>query len=167
MALSLSAPLLDSQFNDFLFASVAEEKNGMMLSVVSALARLDLDAWQETANLARLPRTMATERLTDLIAALPDEFLVHQDPAEIASRLIARLPRQTYSDSLTGRNANGLTTRAAIQTQTFLLVAFVLMLVIENLALAGSQPAVHDNNPSAPIASEAVPQLPISKGSKR
>ena len=58
MALSLSAPLLDSQFNDFLFASVGKEKTGMMLSVVSALARLDLDAWQETANLARLPRTM-------------------------------------------------------------------------------------------------------------
>ena len=167
MALSLSAPLLGSQFNDFLFASVGEEKNGMMLSVVSALARLDLDAWQETANLASLPRTMATERLTSLIAAMPDEFLVHQDPAEIASRLIARLPRQAYSDVLTGRHAPGLTTRAAIQTQTFLFVALVLMLVIENLGLAGrQQPTVHDNNASAPIASEAVPQLPISKGSQ-
>ena len=86
MALSVSAPLLGSQFNDFLFASVGEEKNGMMISVVSALARLDLDAWQETANLARLTRPLATERLAGLIAALPDEFLVHQDPAEIASR---------------------------------------------------------------------------------
>ena len=167
MALSLSAPLLDSQFNDFLFASVGEEKNGMMLSVVSALARLDLDAWQETANLARLTRPMATERLAGLIAALPDEFLVHEDPAEIASRLIARLPRQAYSDALTGRTAPGLTARAAIQTQTFLFVALVLMLVIENLGLAGrQQPTVHDNNASAPIASEAVPQSPISKGSK-
>ena len=167
MALSLSAPLLDSQFNDFLFASVAEEKNGMMLSVVSALARLDLDAWQETANLARLPPPIATERLAGFIAALPDDFLVHQDPAEVASRLIARLPRQTYSDALTGRNANGLTTRATIQTQTYLLVALVLMLIIENLALTGrQQPAVHDNNASAPIVSETVPQLPISKGSQ-
>ena len=139
----------------------------MMLSVVSALARLDLDAWQETANLARLTRPMATERLAGLIAALPDEFLVHEDPAEIASRLIARLPRQGYSDALTGKNANGPTTRTAIQTQTLLFVALVLMLVIENLGLAGrQQPTVHDNNASAPIASEAVPQSPISKGSQ-
>ena len=167
MALSISAPLLGSQFNDFLFASVGEEKNGMMLSVVSALARLDLDAWQETANLAILPRTMATERLTSLIAALPDEFLVHEDPAEIALRLIVRLPRQGYSDAQAGKNANGLTTRATIQTQTYLLVALVMMLIIENLALAGrQQPTVHDNNASAPIASEAVPQSSISKGSQ-
>ncbi|MEO6607847.1 MAG: hypothetical protein ABIN69_05210 [Aestuariivirga sp.] len=172
MALSLSAPLLGPQFlgpqfNDFLFASVGEEKNGMMLSVVSALARLDLDAWQESAELARLPRPLATERLEGLIAALPNEFLVHRDPAEIASRLIARLPRQTYSDALTGRNAPGLTTRAAIQTQTFIFVALVLMLLIENLGLAGSkQAALHDNNASAPMASGAAPQLPIKKGSK-
>ncbi len=30
---------LGSEFDDFLFAPVAEEKNGMLLSVVSALAR--------------------------------------------------------------------------------------------------------------------------------
>ena len=167
MARSLTSPLLGTQFNDFLFAPIGEERNGMLLSVVSALARLDLDAWQETANLARLPRTMATGRLTGLIAALPDEFLVHQDPAEIASRLISRLPRQTYSDALTGRNAPGLTTRAAIQTQTFLFLALVLMLFIENLGLAGSQqPVVYDNNASAPTASGIVPQLPNSKGSQ-
>lgn len=167
MALSLSAPPLGPQFNDFLFASVGEEKNGMMLSVVSALARLDLDAWQESADLARLSRPLATERLAGLIAALPDEFLVHKDPAEIASRLIARLPRRAYSDALTGRNAPGPATRAAIQTQTFLFVALVLMLIIENLALAGSQqPAAHDNIAPAPIVSGIVPQLPISKGSQ-
>ncbi|MEO9168020.1 MAG: hypothetical protein ABI230_06435, partial [Aestuariivirga sp.] len=62
MARSLTSPLLGPQFNDFLFAPVGAEKNGMLLSVVSALARLDLDAWQETANLVRLPRAAATER---------------------------------------------------------------------------------------------------------
>ena len=167
MARSLTSPFLDPQFNDFLFAPVGEEKNGMLLSVVSALARLDMDAWQESATLARLPRAMATERLAGLIATLPDEFLVHKDPSEIASRLIARLPRQTHSDALTMGNAPGITLRSAIQTQTFLLLALILMLFLQNLGLAGpQQPAVHDTNVSAPIASGAVPQLPISKGSK-
>jgi hypothetical protein len=167
MARSLTSSVLSSQFNDFLFAPIGEERNGMLLSVVSALARLDLDAWQETAKLAQLPRAVATERLTALLAALPDEFLVHQDPAETASRLIAHLPCQTNSDGLTGRNATGLTTRAAIQTQVFLFLVLVLMLIIENLALAGrQQPAVQDNNASAAITSGAVPQLPISKGAQ-
>ena len=32
-----------SEFDAFLFAHIGEEKNGMLLSVLSALARLDLD----------------------------------------------------------------------------------------------------------------------------
>ncbi|MEO6607709.1 MAG: hypothetical protein ABIN69_04495 [Aestuariivirga sp.] len=167
MTRSLTSLFLGPQFNDFLFAPVGAEKNGMLLSVVSALARLDLDAWQEAANLARLPRAAAAERLTGLIAALPDEFLVRKDPAEISARLIARLPHQTYSDALTIGSAPGLKLRAAIKSQTFLVVALVVMLFLQNLELASIQrPAVHDTNVSTPIESETVTQPPISKGSK-
>ena len=51
----------------------------MLLSVLSALARLDIDPWQEAANLARLPRETATERLATLIAKLPGEPSAHPD----------------------------------------------------------------------------------------
>jgi hypothetical protein len=70
MVHSQSACLLGPEFDDFLFAPLGEEKNGMLLRVVSALARLDLDPWQETTSLARLPKETATERLAALIAAL-------------------------------------------------------------------------------------------------
>ena len=60
-----------SEFDAFLFAHIGEEKNGMLLSVLSALARLDLDPWREAAELARTPRQIARQRLTSLIAALP------------------------------------------------------------------------------------------------
>ena len=50
---------ISSAFDDFLFAPIGEERNGMLLSVVSALARLNVDPWQEAANLAQLPRTSA------------------------------------------------------------------------------------------------------------
>ncbi len=165
MSRSLTSPLLGSQFNDFLFAPVGEEKNGMLLSVLSALARLDLDAWQEAATLARLPRTTATERLAGLIATLPDAVLVHKNPAEIASRLIERLPRPTYSDLLTADSAPATNMRAANRIQTLLFLALVLMLFIENLGLANNQlTVVNVNNASAPITSGSAPQLPISKG---
>ena len=61
-----------SEFDAFLFAHIGEEKNGMLLSVLSALARLDLDPWREAAELARTPQQTARQRLTSLIEALPN-----------------------------------------------------------------------------------------------
>lgn len=93
MTHSASASFLGSEFNDFLFAPIGEERNGMLLSVLSALARLDVDPWQEAAELARLPGEAATERLASMIAALPDGPSAPSDPRTIAARLVALLPR--------------------------------------------------------------------------
>ncbi|MDF2117845.1 hypothetical protein PY365_19885 [Roseiarcaceae bacterium H3SJ34-1] len=49
-----------SKFDDFLFAPVGEDRNGMIVSLLSALARLDIDPWEEAAELARLPTEAAT-----------------------------------------------------------------------------------------------------------
>lgn len=46
------APLIGPEFDKFLCASIGEDRNGTMLSVLSALARLDVDPWQEAADLA-------------------------------------------------------------------------------------------------------------------
>ena len=61
----------DPTYDPFLFAEIGEERNGMLLSVVSALARLDLDPWREAASLSRLQIPAATERLSSLLAPLP------------------------------------------------------------------------------------------------
>jgi hypothetical protein len=87
------APLIGPEFDKFLYASVGEGRNGTMLSVLSALARLDVDPWQEAASLGRMPREAATERLTALIAALPDEPTADIPARTIAADLIALLPR--------------------------------------------------------------------------
>src|SRR5271170_8089798 len=84
---------LGPEFDDFLFAPIGEDSNGMVLSVLSALARLDIDPWQEAANLSGLPGGAATQRLASLIAALPDESSAYPDPATVAARLVALLPR--------------------------------------------------------------------------
>ena len=93
MSRSVAAVQLGSEFNAFLFAPVGNEKNGMMLTVLSALARLDLDPWREASELARMPRAAANQRLTSLIAALPDAPSTRSQPDTIADRLIALLPR--------------------------------------------------------------------------
>jgi hypothetical protein len=84
-----SAPLFGPEFDDFLFAPLGEERNGMRLSVISALSRLEVDPWQEAASLAELPGKVATERLASLITLMPDEPSPHRDPDVIAARLVA------------------------------------------------------------------------------
>ena len=98
MTRSVSISYLGSEFDDFLFAPIGEERNGMLLSVLSALARLDVDPWQEAAKLARLPGETAIQRLASLIAGLPDGPSMHLDPGTIAARLIALLPRRASSN---------------------------------------------------------------------
>jgi hypothetical protein len=98
MTRSASVSHLGSEFDDFLFAPIGEDRNGMLLSVLSALARLDIDPWQEAAQLAGLPGGTAAQRLASLIEALPDEPSAHPDSATIAARLIALLPRPASSN---------------------------------------------------------------------
>lgn len=90
---------LGSEFDNFLFAVIGEDRNGMPLSVVSVLARKDLDPWQEAATLAALPAEMAAQSLATLLAALPQLTFQQTSPETTAARLIALLPRRTNPNS--------------------------------------------------------------------
>ncbi len=85
-------PLLGPEFDSFLFAPIGDEREDPLLSVVSAFARLDLDPWKEAANLARMPRDEAKQRLASLIASLPNPATTGLSPEIIAARLAALLP---------------------------------------------------------------------------
>jgi hypothetical protein len=94
MALPVAFSLLHSEFNDFLYAEVGEEGNGMPLSVVSALTRLDIDPWLEAARLSNLPKDLAAAALMALIARLPAGRWEPSDARGIAARLIDLLPER-------------------------------------------------------------------------
>jgi hypothetical protein len=98
MAQSALAPMEQSQFDDFLCAPVGHERNGMDLSVLSALARMDLDPWREAASLAQMSTQAARGRMQALIAALPEESIAPSDPEALAARLIALLPPRGISN---------------------------------------------------------------------
>ena len=87
------APLIGPEFGPFLFASIGDDRNGKLLSVLSMLARLDIDPWQEAASLARMSKETATARLTALIGALPDEPTAGVPIESVAGDLVALLPR--------------------------------------------------------------------------
>jgi hypothetical protein len=96
VAVTLPSPftLPRSQFNEFLFASIGPEGNGMPLSVVSALARLEIDPWQEAARLADLPKERAAAALDGLIRRLPAGGWDEAETPTIVARLIELLPRR-------------------------------------------------------------------------
>lgn len=89
--------LLNSDFNEFLFAPIGEEKHEMLLSVVSALARLGIDPWQEAARLTQLPKELATQSLTSMIEGLPSGRWAQSDSRVIAARLVQLLPSRNNS----------------------------------------------------------------------
>lgn len=94
MALRPQFSLIHSEFNEFLFASIGEEKNGIHLTVLSALARLGIDPWGEAARLSDLPKETAVLALAAEIAALPEGDWKACDSGAIAARLVNCLPRR-------------------------------------------------------------------------
>ncbi len=88
---------LGSEFDAFLFAPIGQEKNGMLLTVLSALARLDIDPWREAAELARMPKGAANRRVTSMIAGLEIASTAPLEPETVAARLITLLPRGVRS----------------------------------------------------------------------
>jgi hypothetical protein len=89
--------LLNSRFQDFLFASIGNDEKGMPLSVASAMARLDVDPWTEAGRLVHLPRVKAAEALASMISRIPLANCEATLALDIADRLVALLPASSAS----------------------------------------------------------------------
>jgi hypothetical protein len=59
---------LRADYDAFLFARIGESANGMSVSILSTLARQNLDPWQEAAELSKMPTKAAIDRLATHIA---------------------------------------------------------------------------------------------------
>jgi hypothetical protein len=92
MPLAARFSLLHSDLNDFLFASVGVEQNGMPLNVISALTRLGIDPWEEATRLATLPKALASEALVIMVARLPVARPLPSDNLAISRQLVQLLP---------------------------------------------------------------------------
>jgi hypothetical protein len=134
-----------SEFDAFLFAPIVEEKNGMLLSVLSALARLDLDPWREAAELTRMPMETAKQRLKSLIETLPDGPPTRPELETISTRLIALLPCRVRS-SIPSSEAFP-DTLAVLNSRAFIYV--VLVNLIFMAGMMGAQYAAANLHPSA------------------
>ena len=136
----------------------------MLLSVLSALARLDIDPWQEAAQLASLPEETATRRLSSLIAALPDGPSAHPDPETNAARLIALLPLRSGSKIAPRMGVPGAVAPTHPQAITYVYVIFMVIALSAQWIAADRQPPAQVGNVQATSSTVSpVVQPPISK----
>jgi hypothetical protein len=82
---------LESKYNAFLFASLGEDDE-LPLSVLSVLARQDLDPWQEAGRLAQLSNEQAINSLASRIWTSNSERWSPSEASILAVRLIRLLP---------------------------------------------------------------------------
>jgi hypothetical protein len=156
MAPAISTIFRDTTFDPFLFAEVGEERNGMLLSVLSALARLDLDPWREAASLSKLPPAAATERLSSLLSSLPSSQLTVPAPAAI-TRLVGLLPKATREEAWSPGAAVVAKSRMSWPMVVYFIVAFVMMCAAQFAeqrqsnapAAGGASPATSAAGPGA------------------
>lgn len=102
MTLRPEFALGNSEYNPFLFSPVDDEESEFPLTVLSALARLGIDPWQEAARLSALPREAAAQSLAEVLAKLPRKAREAASLAATATRLVSWLPARGVSIASTG-----------------------------------------------------------------
>jgi hypothetical protein len=149
-------PRLGSEFDAFLFAPVGDQ-TGMPISVVTMLARLDVDPWQEAARLAALAPEAATQNVASMLKAMPDPSLQRDDVLTIASRLVARLPRPTPASTtpLQGLSVASGTPASRHRANVLFLAIYLIFMLATQLVMANLWPT-----PAVPLTTSRSDSAP-------
>ena len=129
------APMLP-EFDSFLYASVGEEVDGVPLSVLSALSRLDLDPRDEAARLSHLTKETAADQLARMIAGLSDRRWTLSEARRVAGQLIERLPTSTSADK-PDRFDTGTAPTPGSEPSRFLVYLALLIALLVGLIASG------------------------------
>lgn len=120
----------DPDFERFLYATVGDDHGGRSVSVLSVLARLKLDPWDEAASLGALSRDAAVQRLSQLLARSLDIPSLRQDHHAIAKNLASLLPnRRLYQ----GESVQITRNRPSLSWGTILAVLLFLLFLVRVL----------------------------------
>lgn len=149
--------LSNAQFDSFLYAPLYE--NGeTSLSVLSALARQDIDAWQEAARLDQLPKDAAINSFASTIWKLDSERWSPSDASILATVLVERLP---------SHHASHIRPVSVESSAGNLMMWLVYGMLLGSIAMSGNgnlQSASNSNQPnhanSAIVQQEVASQSP-------
>ncbi len=130
MATSDVTALGRSDLNQFLFADIGTEANGMTLSVMSVFARDGSDPWSVAGRLATLSKADAADTLAHMIAGMTRSLWAFPEAFVIAVRLIGLLPARPAARTLqvASRKPSGQT--MMILACAGMAIAFALMMIL-------------------------------------
>jgi hypothetical protein len=134
---------------------VGDDNNGMPLTVLSALARLDVDPWEEASKLTQLPQESAVTQLASLLGALRNAPMAGLDLARIAAALIALLPRpRNRAPHMLDTFAQVAPTKHPAAVSSLLTVlAYVAFMLLSHWLIGSLQTPGQMQAPSAPVDS--------------
>jgi hypothetical protein len=89
-------------FDRFLYASVGEDRNGNVVTVLSTLARLGVDPWDEAADLSDLACADARNRLGALLSRFNDVPALVREHGSMTARLLELLPKTSGRETIQG-----------------------------------------------------------------
>ena len=122
---------LTSRYDEFLFAPICEEANGMRLSVLSALARMNVDPWEEATRLATMPSAIAERTLVSTLGLASGRSWDPSEAESIAARLVRLLPQpqQRRSAATVTTQTGGIGGQRAFYWMMFLAIAMAMSLL--------------------------------------
>ncbi|MBU2959085.1 hypothetical protein [Paracoccus sp. C2R09] len=124
------------EFEGFLYASLGEDSNGFSVTVLSGLARLGLDPWDEVAALVRMDSAAAHARLNALLSRMWDVPGLARNHDKIVDDLTLLLPPCTSLGNL--KQAATAVTDVSPGIMAAVWAVLMIVLVILQLLLAGS-----------------------------
>jgi hypothetical protein len=159
MTPAASVSFFRPEFDNFLYAAIDAGKDEMPLSVLSALARLNVDPWEEAAQLSALPQGPAAQRLAALIEQLPGGRWTQTESRTIADRLIELLPRRVSSKVVLARKVPSLRdVTSSVGAKVLICTVLAVTVLIIAASREPSSKSDHITDPAFDNSSQQTPR---------
>jgi hypothetical protein len=146
---------LGTEFNAFLFEQIGADSRGRPVTVVSALARLDMDPWAEADRLSRLPGPIAARSVSMVLSRLPEIAMGATERQLSAVRLVRLLPKQLLGSQVKNPFVRADTPRLLPRAVSAGLFCAVAVFLLGQILWQSHQAALVA--PQTPSAAQAVP----------
>ncbi len=118
----------DPAYEDFLSAEVGQDDKGIDVTVLSMLARLGVDPWQEASELTALAETPAQKRLEALLESFTDVPTPDVERDTLAKALLAYLPSRVNAPKPSTRGPAVNSMQPTLTSPVFWIVAVILVI---------------------------------------
>lgn len=153
---------LGAEFNGFLFEQIGADDRGRQVTVVSALARLDMDPWAEAERLSLLPDETAALSVAMVLSRLPEIAFGFTNTQQTAKRLVQLLPNRPLRHPSKRLFQWAATRQALPSAVAAAMLCSVIFLFLAQIFLPSHHAGLAASLP--PIAAQAVPTPPSAIG---